>query len=266
MSRLEDILAHKRREVARRKASVPLEVLRRLARLRADPLDLVEALRRSPARPALIAEIKRASPSAGLLTPSFDPLRLARAYAANGAAAVSVLTDERFFGGDLEHLSLLRAPFPGLPLLRKDFVLDAYQLYESRAAGADAVLLIAAALSPGQLRDLLQLALDLGLTPLVEVHSEAEVEAALACGARLVGVNHRDLRDFSLDMKRTARLRPRIPEDVLVVAESGIRTAADVARMREAGADAVLVGEALMRAEDPGAAVRELTGRPVHEG
>ncbi len=266
MNRLEVILAHKRREVARRKASAPLDRLRRLARLRADPLDFAQALRRSPARPALIAEIKRASPSAGLLTSAFDPLRLAQAYAASGAAAVSVLTDERFFGGDLEHLSLLRAAFPDLPLLRKDFILDAYQLYESRAAGADAVLLIAAALSPGQLRDLYRRALDLGLTPLVEVHSEPEVETALACGAQVMGVNHRDLQDFSLDMDRTVRLRPLIPQEVLVVAESGIRTAAEMARMEAAGADAVLVGEALMRAEDPGAAVRELIGRSVDEG
>jgi indole-3-glycerol phosphate synthase len=213
--------------------------------------------------PWLIAELKRASPSRGVFAPDADLEALARVYAANGAAAISVLTDEKFFMGKLETLTRLReAPDVGLPLLRKDFILTRAQVYETRAAGADAVLLIAAALpDDGELGDLHALALDLGLTPLVEVHSRKEVERVLGLpGLRLVGINNRDLGTFAVSLETTERLRLLIPPEVSVVAESGIFTRADVARLGRAGAQAVLVGEALVTAEDVGAKVRELAG------
>ncbi len=260
MSILADIFAHKRQEVEECQAAVPLKQVQAGAAEADPPLDFVAALRAARPHPALIAEVKHASPSRGLLAPAFDPLRLARIYAENGAAAISVLTDERYFGGSLAHLSQIAGCRPRLPLLRKDFIADPYQVYEARAAGADSVLLIAAHLSRAQLASLRALAEELGMAALVEVHNVVELESALDCRARLIGINNRDLADFSVDLETALRLRPRIPAGVCVVAESGIHTAADVARLSGAGIDAVLVGEALVTAPDVAAAVRDLAG------
>ena len=204
-----------------------------------------------------IAEIKRRSPSAGDIRPDADPALIAPAYAAAGAAAISVLTHMASFVGRPEHVVAARFA-TDLPILRKDFVTDPYEVGEARAAGADAILLIVAALDLERLGELLRVAGSRGLAALVEVHNEDEVETALAAGARVIGVNNRDLRTFNVDLGLTERLRKAIPPDVLVVAESGIHTADDARRMREAGADAILVGESLMRAEDPAARIREL--------
>lgn len=211
----------------------------------------------------LIAELKRASPSRGLLAPHLNMQALAEIYAANGAAALSVLTDEKFFLGSLNTLcDLRRAPHLSLPLLRKDFILAAPQLYETRAAGADAVLLIAAAITEdSELAELHELALELGLTPLVEVHDEQDLERTLRLpNLKLVGINNRDLRTFTISLDTTARLRPHVPPGLALVSESGIFTAAHVAHLAALGVDAVLVGEALVTAPNIGAKVRELSG------
>jgi anthranilate phosphoribosyltransferase len=257
-SMLGDIVRYKLAELAAAKASRPLADVEARARVAGPTRGLRAALYRPPGAPVrAIAEVKRASPSVGPIRPGADPAEVAREYAAAGAAAISVLTDEKFFDGHLDFLGRVRGGV-GLPILRKDFLIDPYQLVEARAAGADGVLLIAAAVSPDQLRDLLVEAGRLDMDALVEVISEAEADVALAAGARLIGVNHRDLRTFEVDMGLTARLAPRLPKDVVLVAESGIRTADDVRRLGDAGAHAVLVGEALMRAPSPGKALTEL--------
>jgi indole-3-glycerol phosphate synthase len=212
--------------------------------------------------PSLIAEVKKRSPSRGLLNLDFDPLRLARVFEENGAAAVSVLTDEKYFGGSLDHLSMLASRNPRRPLLRKDFLCDPYQVYESRAAGADAVLLIAAGLEPGLLHDLHDLACSLGMTPLVEIHSSTEIQAALGCQPVLLGINNRDLGNFTVQIGTTLKLVPILPPGLPVVAESGIHTRQDVSRLAEAGVHAVLVGEALAAAPDVAGKVRELSNKP----
>ncbi len=266
MSRLDAILAHKRVELVERMAAVPLRQVRGAAENGPAPLDFCAALRRPPeASPRLIAEVKCASPSRGVLVEDFDPLGLAEVYRANGAAAVSVLTDEHFFRGSLEYLREIAALEPRLPVLRKDFILEEYQLYEARAAGASAVLLIVAALKSDRLRALHALCGELGLAALVEVHAFVEVEAALAAGARLVGINNRDLSTFNVSLETTLRLRSAIPEGVVVVAESGIHRRADVDYLAEAGVDAILVGEALVTAADVAAKVQELSGRGGYE-
>ena len=276
---LNRILDHKRAEVARRSAEVPLARLSEMLPHAPPPRPFGAALR-NPARATLIAEVKKASPSKGVLIEHFDPLALAGTYAANGAAAISVLTDERFFQGSLDYLQEIReqleigdwrldgfdpSPISNLqspPLLRKDFILDPYQVYEARAAGADALLLIVAALDDRALRDLLALTRELGMQALVEVHDEGELERALASGAEIVGVNNRDLHTFVTRLETTERLAARLPNTnrPVLVSESGIFTAADVARLRACGADAVLVGEALVTAPDIAARVRELAG------
>ena len=253
---LDRILADKYLEVAQRRISTPIDQLREQALAETPPRDFLGALKRA-GRPALIAECKKASPSKGLLRPDYAPAQLARTYAENGAAALSVLTDEKFFQGSLSDLSAARTA-AGLPALRKDFIVDGYQLYEARAAGADAVLLIVAALRLAQLRELHQLIRELGMTALVEVHDEAEVETALQIAPKLLGVNNRNLHNFSIDLQTTGRLRKNIPADIALVAESGIHTADDVSRVRDLGVDAILVGEALVMASDMGAKVREL--------
>lgn len=262
---LERILAHKREEAA----GLDEAALRRAAEGRPNPPAPFPSREGGDGRaggrqqwPKLISEVKRASPSRGVLAPNMDEVEIARVYAANGAAAISVLTDEKFFLGKLGTLAALRAAGVALPLLRKDFILTRAQVYETRAAGADAVLLIAAALpDDGELSELHALALDLGLTPLVEVHTAAEAERVLTLtGLRLVGINNRDLGTFVVSLETTERLRPLIPPEVAVVAESGIFTAADVARLGRAGVDAVLVGEALVTAGDVALKVRELSG------
>jgi indole-3-glycerol phosphate synthase len=258
---LDDILHYKRtEELPRRKRKQAEAMLRAQATLASPPLDFAAAL----ARPgvSLIAEIKRASPSRGLLRPRFDVAELAQTYVGNGAAAISVLTDARFFQGRPDYLVTARAAMQGLgqnvPILRKDFIIDPYQVYEARALGADALLLIVAVLSDRQLRDLLSLTHRLGMQALVEVHNEAELERALVVEPRIIGINNRELATFRVDLETTFRLRPHVPADVVVVSESGIHTRADVQRLADAGVDAILVGTALVRATDVGAKVREL--------
>jgi len=254
---LDAILARKREEVAALKAACPeRELAARLADAPA-PRDFAGALspRGGPAR--VIAEVKRASPSAGAISAGLDAPAQARRYQAAGSACISVLTDGPGFGGTLADLVAVRAAV-GLPVLRKDFTVDAWQLVEARAAGADAALLIVAALSDDELRALHDRCGALGLHALVEVHDEAEAERALAIGARLVGVNNRNLHTFQVDLATSERIVPGFPDRVKGVAESGVRTQADARRLRAAGAPNLLVGEALVRAADPGALLREL--------
>lgn len=264
MNILDEIFAYKRQEVAERKQAVSEDAVRQAAEQAAPALDFVHALRSAPCAPALIAEVKCASPSKGLLTADFDPLWLARTYAENGASAISVLTDEKYFRGSLEYLRQIRLDLPGVPLLRKDFLCDPYQVYEARAAGADAVLLIAAHLSHTDIVGLQSLAHQLGMAALVEAHSMEELQMALDCGASLVGINNRDLRDFTVRLQTTLDLRPHVPPEVCLVAESGIHNADDVHRLAQAGVHAILVGEALVTAADnagTAAKVRELAQR-----
>ena len=215
-------------------------------------------------RVSLIAEVKRASPSKGRLTKDFAPVMIAATYAQNGAAAISVLTDEDFFRGSLGYLTAVREAVAA-PILRKDFVIDPYQVYEGRAAGADAILLIVATLSDAQLADLDALTGELGMMALVEVHKEWEMERALRLGAKLIGINNRDLKTFNVDLGTTARLAGMVDDDVVLVAESGIFRAADAREMGRLGAQAILVGEALMKAPDSVSLVRELSRQPRGE-
>ena len=219
------------------------------------PKDFIAALRRPQL--AVIAEMKQRTPSMGVLADEYEPADLAHAYTEGGAAAISVLTHMAGFGGRIEHLLAVRAATE-LPILRKDFITDPYEVAEARACGADAVLLIVAALERGQLNDLLAVSRSRGMAALVEVHEEAETAAAVEAGAKAIGVNHRNLRDFSLDLGLTERLRKLVPTEVVLVAESGIHGPDDARRMREAGADAILVGELLMRSTDPAGQIREL--------
>jgi indole-3-glycerol phosphate synthase len=254
---LDRILDRKRHELADARGREAPEALARRAERWADPpRGFARTLERAPA-PRVVAEIKRRSPSRGEIRKDFDPVACAVAYARGGAAALSVLTDAPFFGGALEFLGRVRGAVD-LPILRKDFVIDSYQVDEARVAGADAVLLIVAALAPEDLRALMARAEALGLDALVEVHDEAELEVALAAGARLVGINNRDLRSFETDLAVTERLAGRVPEGVVVVAESGIFDPGDVARLARAGAHAFLVGESLMREDDVASALQRL--------
>lgn len=260
MTILDKILAVKRDEVAAAKARCSWAEVDAAARAAGPVRGLARALQRSAGGPVnVIAEIKRASPSAGPIRAGADPVVIARDYARGGAAALSVLTDRQFFDGDLGFLAKVRAAVD-LPLLRKDFVVDAYQIAEARAAGADAVLLIVAAMTAAQLRELAAAAVEYQLDALVEIHDLAEADIALAAGASLLGVNHRDLKTFTMDMTLTAQIAPRVPAGVVLVGESGIRTPADVEALGRAGAHAVLVGEQLMRAESPGDALLALRG------
>ena len=256
---MKKILQVKATELERSKEIASIASVRRDAEARDRPRDFVGALRAKIAagRPAVIAEIKKASPSRGVIREDFDPAAIAKSYADGGAACLSVLTDERFFQGRAEHLALARRS-SGLPVLRKDFVIDPYQVYESRALGADCILLIAAALDLPRMRELETLAAGLGMAVLVEVHNEAELELALKLNTPLLGINNRDLRTFETTLDTTLGLLPRVPSDRIVVTESGIVSSADVRRMRAHGVHAFLVGEAFMRAADPGAALREL--------
>jgi len=259
MTILDDILATKRDEVAAARARVSdAEMADRAAAVEDRPRGFRAALR-AGAPPAIIAELKRRSPSKGLIREDFDPVSLARAYAAGGAATLSVLTDTQYFGGHLDFLAKVRAEV-SLPLLRKDFVVDGYQIDEARVAGADAVLLIVASLAAEEVSALHAHARALGLDVLVEVHDERQLEVALAAGANLVGVNNRDLRTFEVDLATTERVAAALPpgRDVLFVAESGITTSADVQRLLDHGAEAFLVGESLMRQGDVTRALKEL--------
>jgi indole-3-glycerol phosphate synthase len=257
MTFLADILARKRVEVEAARAALPERELAARAKDAPAPRDFEAALSPRGGPPRVIAEVKRASPSAGAIRSALDAPAQARAYAAAGAAAISVLTDGPGFGGSLADLAAVRATVD-VPLLRKDFVLDRYQLLEARAHGADAALLIVAALDESRLRRLVEACTEIGLAALVEVHDEAETARALAAGARLVGVNNRNLRTFAVDLAVSERIVPTLPPSVKGVAESGVRSAADARRLRAAGAVNLLVGEALVRAPDPGALLREM--------
>lgn len=269
MTILDDIITYKRtEELPKQMKQRAAALVQAEAALAPQPRDFVAALRASQ-RVALIAEVKKASPSKGLLRPKFDPLELATTYAENGASAISVLTDARYFQGNLEYLTQIRQhldsatlhasrfTFPP-PLLRKDFIFDPYQVYEARAAGADALLLIAAVLNDREMAELLNLTQALGLAALVEVHNRAELARVLPLQPHLIGVNNRNLHDFSVDLNTCIELRQHVPADICFVAESGIHTAADVARLAREGVDAILVGEALVKMKDVGQKVREL--------
>jgi indole-3-glycerol phosphate synthase len=252
---LDRIITQKREEVEQRKKSMPLSYLKERIALQGATLDLARALEDTHTR--LIAEVKRASPSRGILCPDFDPVELAKKYVQGGAAAISVLTEANYFEGSIDHLTAIRKEI-NLPLLRKDFIFDPYQVYESRSYGADALLLIVAILSQEQLEELLSLSHNLSLSCLVEVHSEGEVERALRSQAKIIGINNRDLATFTIDINTTRRLLPLIPQGRIVVSESGIRSQKDVAKLKGWGVNAVLVGEALVTADDVVTKVREL--------
>ena len=262
---LDRIMSWKRQEVHRRMESAPLEQLKALTTVTEPPLDFAAALT-AEAGASLIAEVKRASPSQGLIAQDWSPTTIAETYAVNGAAAISCLTDARFFQGRLAYLTEIKEHLHSkklsTPVLRKEFIFHPYQIYEARAAGADALLLIVAVLGNADLRELLNLTNSLGMGVLVEVHDEAEVERALDAGAHIIGVNNRDLKTFAVDIETTARLREQIPADKIVVGESGIRNPDDVRRMAEMGCDAILVGESFckLRQAQRGAQVREFVG------
>jgi indole-3-glycerol phosphate synthase len=261
---LDEILDNKRTEVAERKRATPSKALEALARSASAPRDFLAALAGGRQSIRLIAEYKRASPSKGAIRADLGPTQAGRLYESAGAAAISVLTDEKFFSGRLDDLRVVREG-AAIPVLRKEFIIDPWQLLETRAAGADAVLLIVAALDDTQLRDFREQAFDSGMHCLVEVHDEKELERALDSGAAIVGINNRDLRSFRVDLGTTFRLRAAIPQDKVVVSESGIAGRADVLRLQEAGVDAMLVGETLMRRQNPADAVKELLGRTISD-
>ncbi len=256
---LDEIVETKRREVAVRKAAKPLAALEKMIAGRPPARDFKAALD-ADAGCAIIAEIKRRSPSRGLLREDFDPVRIAAEYEQNGAAAISVLTDETFFGGSDTILSAVRAAVT-LPLLRKEFIIDPYQIHETRAIGADALLLIAAILTDVQLREYRALSASLGLAALVEVHNGRELEKALAAGAEIIGINNRDLKTFRTDLQTTLALAPSIPADRIAVSESGIRNRQDIETLTKAGIRAFLIGETLIAAPEIGPKLKELLGK-----
>lgn len=257
---LDKIVAAKQEEIARHKAQVPLAALEQRIVMQSLPLNFSGALWGDGVR--LIAEVKKASPSRGLLRADFDPVALARTYAENGAAAISVLTDAHFQGCG-QHLEAVKQATldRGVPILRKDFIIDPYQVYEARAWGADAILLIVAILTTERLRELLDVARAMWMQALVEVHNEEELKVALDAGAEVIGINNRDLHTFHTDLEVTRRLAPRVPRGKIVVSESGIGSREDVLGLRRYGVRAVLVGESLVTARDVGAKVRELVGK-----
>lgn len=257
---LKRIVESKKIQLAKRKESVPLNVMENLLPGLPRPRPLAPALRRPEGEVAVIAEIKKASPSKGILCENFDPVRMAREYEKGGAAAVSVLTEEDFFLGHHSHLYFARKA-TSLPVLRKDFIIDPYQIYESRVLGADAVLLIAAVLRGKQLTELMELAEGLGMSCLVEIHTEKELEQALCAGAKIIGINNRDLNTFATDLNRTFALSDLIDKQkITVVSESGIKSREDVSRLKDKGVHAVLVGEVLVRQEAPGEVLKRLAG------
>ncbi|WP_048714711.1 indole-3-glycerol phosphate synthase TrpC [Cardiobacterium hominis] len=260
---LDDILAHKRQEVTAQKQRVDMDTL--VANISASndtPRGFMKALQARVAigGTAVIAEVKKASPSMGVIRASFDPVAIAESYAAAGATCLSVLTDEKYFQGSGHYLRLVRAAV-GLPLLRKDFIVDEYQIVEARALGADAILLIVAALSDAELAAFTRLAHDLGLDVLVEVHDEAECARALQLPLRVIGVNNRNLHDFSVSLDTSRRIKTMLPADYLLVSESGIHTRADIEALQADGIHAFLVGGALMQADDPGVALSALLAK-----
>ncbi len=254
---LDRIVADNRLELETKKRSFPLAELRRMASEQSPPLDFTSTLCGKSVR--LIAEVKKASPSVGVIRSEFNPVEIAQTYADNGASAISVLTEPRYFQGSLNNLKDIRSALGSrLPLLRKDFITDPYQIYDSRAYGADALLLIVAILEPDKLKRLLELSHELGMSCLVEVHNEGELEIALKSQARIIGINNRDLTTFAVDLTTTERLRPLVPKDRIVVSESGIKDRSDMERLRQWGVDAVLIGESLVSAPDIAAKMKEL--------
>ncbi|HEY86664.1 MAG TPA: indole-3-glycerol phosphate synthase TrpC [Dehalococcoidia bacterium] len=252
---LDEIIAQKKEEVKQRKKILPLAHLKKRVAQQKPPLDFTLALKGKYMR--LIAEVKQASPSRGILCPNFNPTELATTYAQGGANAISVLTEASYFKGSIYHLAAIRDVVK-LPLLRKDFIFDPYQVYESRAYGADALLLIVAILSHEQLKELLSIGHSLGLKCLVEVHNEGEVERALLSGAEIIGINNRDLNTFTVDINTTGQLRPLIPWQKIVVAESGIKSRKDIGKLMDWRVNAVLIGEALVTANNILTKMKEL--------
>lgn len=253
---LDDIVAYKREELAAQKSSVSLAQLQAMPLFTQGPPSFMRGVRDKNGR-SIIAEVKKASPSKGVIRADFEPLALAKTYAANGAAAISVLTEKKFFQGSLEYLRLIRAHVE-LPLLRKDFLFDPYQVYEARAFGASAILLIVAILTDNQIVELQSLAQSLGMDCLIEVHDEPELERALQCGVSLLGINNRDLRTFHTTIETSERLMQRIPPTVTVVSESGLSKVEQLVRLEAQGVRAFLIGETFMAAPDPGKPLREM--------
>lgn len=263
MSILLKIIGNKKEELGHRKSRTPLVELKERARDIEAPRDFETAIRRGRGEPVrLIAEIKKASPSRGIIRQDFDLGDIVSVYDSRDVQAISVLTDELFFGGHIDYLTMVRKKTKK-PLLRKDFIVDEYQVFESRAFGADTLLLIAAALEGSQLSDLLGLSREIGMVPLVEVHNINELELALSVGAAIVGINNRDLKTLAIDMETTFSLRGSIPNDRIIVSESGIRSREDVKAMEDAGIDAILVGTTIMQADDIGSKIDELMGHIV---
>ena len=256
---LQEIVEHKRGEVAAAIARVSMDEMKRRALDTPTPRNFFTALTRPKDTLRVIAEVKKASPSAGVIREDFDPVAIAQAYEHNGAAAISCLTDEHYFQGSLDYLTAIKNAVK-LPVLRKDFIIDPYQVVEARAAGADAILLIAECLTEPLLIDLLILATELKLSTLVEVHDATELDRAVRLGAGLIGINNRDLATFTTDLDTTIRLLGQVPDDVVLVSESGIRNRSDVERLGDAGVGAVLVGESLLAEADPGGAAASLVG------
>ncbi|MBI1348951.1 indole-3-glycerol phosphate synthase TrpC [bacterium] len=257
---LDRIVAHKRTEVAAAKSARPLESLQSQLHSAPPLWDFLGALQQAPYM-GLIAEVKKASPSAGVIKANFDPLAIAQNYEAAGAHCLSVLTDEHFFQGHLDYLRQIRQTVT-LPVLRKDFIIDRYQVLEARVAGADAILLIAECLNDCELRDLYFYASELGLECLIEVYEPENLDRVLKLEPPLVGVNNRDLRSFTVDLDQTVQLATKVPATTLLVSESGIKSRADVDRLKAAGCGAILVGETLMRSGDVASKVQELVGKP----
>ncbi len=253
---LEKIVEKKKEEVEERKKIFSIRKMEERISKVSPPRDLTEAISQH-APMALIAEIKFASPSAGVIKTDGDPRQIASDYESAGASAISVLTEPNFFKGDLSYLGLVKGK-TSLPVLQKDFIIDPFQIFEGRAAGADAVLLIAAILERGQLKDFVKLTMELQMTPLVEVHDEFDLEKISTLVLPLIGINNRDLKTFEVDLKTTLRLKRRIPPRTKVISESGIKSSGDVRLLREAGVDGILVGEILMRSSDPASKIKEL--------
>ena len=255
---LDQIVADKMLELEATKRGLPLAELQEIVLEQITPLDFTSALRGE--RVQLIAEVKKASPSRGIIRSDFNPVEIAQTYADNGASAISVLTEARYFQGNLSYLRDIREVLGNmrLPLLRKDFLFDPYQIYESRAYGADSLLLIVAILTPEKLEELVELSYELGMGCLVEVHNEVELEVALSSQVGVIGVNNRDLNTFTVDLTTTERLKPLIPSDKIVVSESGIKDRNDMVKLNQWGVDAVIVGETLMSSSNIAAKMKEL--------
>ncbi len=255
---LDKIHSHKLKEVAENKKHIPIDVLKERCKESPKTRNLSEAIKRNN-RIKIIAEVKKASPSAGVIREDFNYVNIAMEYEASGASAISVLTDKEFFMGELKYLTQIKETIH-LPVLRKDFIVDSYQIYESRAAGADSILLIARLLTKEQIDTFLSLAHSLGMECLVEIHDNNELKKTLETGAEIIGINNRDLDTFETNLDTTLQLCPLIPKEKIIVSESGIKTRADVLKLEEAGVDAILIGETLMRSNDIHLKIKELLG------